>query len=266
MNTEKIKQLIEKFYDGQTTLEEEQQLHEYFQREEIPDELQSEAAYFQYLANVSEGSTSSGFDPFAKIKAESSYQSAHPSGVSNKILMWSLRVAAGIILFLIGFSSGQFLNNNDSSISTEQVTALQQEVKQVKDALMYNSGNYQQASAGERLSAVKMSTEFEGDNDQLDQQISEILIYAMNNDKSVNVRLAAVEALFQFRNEVRIQRALVNSLPQQDDPQVQLMLIDMLVQMKAKGALNEMNKLLMDSDTREIVKERLQAGIAELKT
>lgn len=264
MNTEKIKQLIEKFYDGQTSLEEEQQLHEYFQREEIPDELQSEAAYFQYSATVGEESTSADFDPFAKMEAESSSQRAESSELSNQTLMWSLRIAAGFILLLIGFSAGQFLED-DTGASTEQVAALQQEIQQMKDALMYG-GNYRQASASERLSAVKMSTRFEAGNNQLDQQISDILIYTMNNDKSVNVRMAAAEALFQFRDEAQIQKALVNSLLKQDNPQMQLTLIDMLVQLKAKGALNEMNKLLMDSDTREIVRERLQAGIAELKT
>lgn len=264
MNTEKIKQLIEKFYEGQTSLEEEQQLHEYFQREEIPDELQSEAAYFQYSAAVGEENASADFDPFAKMKAESSSPRAESPGLSNTVLMWSLRIAAGFILLLIGFSAGQFLDD-DAGASTEQVAALQQEVQQMKDALMYG-GNYRQASAGERLSAVKMSTLFETDDTQLDQQISDILIYTMNNDKSVNVRIAAAEALFQFRDEAEIQKALVNSLMKQDNPQMQLTLIDMLVQLKAKGALNEMNKLLMDSDTREIVRERLQAGIAELKT
>lgn len=263
MSTEKIKQLIEKFYEGQTTLEEERQLHEYFQREEVPDELQSEAAYFQYSATMSEKATSD-FDPLAKMKAESNSQRANSSGLSRKTLMWSLRIAAGFLLLLIGFSAGQFFDDN-TSVSTEQVAALQQEVQQMKDALMYG-GDYRQASAGERLSAVKMSTRFEIDNPQLDQQISDILVYTMNNDKSVNVRMAAAEALFQFRDESQIQKALVNSLPQQEDPQMQLTLIDMLVQLKAKGALNEMNKLLMDSETREIVRERLQAGIAELRT
>lgn len=263
MKTEKIKQLIERFYKGQTTLKEEQQLHEYFQHKDIPAEVQSEAAYFRYLAAKSEERTSDGFDPFYKIEAESGYQGASFSGPDNKALRWSLRVAAGFILLLIGFSAGQFLNN-DSSISTRQVAALQQEVQQVKDALMY-SADYQKASAGERLSAVKMSTGFAVGNRQLDQQIAEILIYTMNNDKSVNVRLAAAEALFQFRNEEHIKRALVNSLSQQKEPQMQLLLIDMLVQLKASGALNEMNKLLIDSDTREIVRERVKAGIAELK-
>lgn len=272
MDTERIKKLIEKFYEGQTSLEEEQQLRQYFQRDDIPGELQHHVDYFRFTEEMTEESAPEGFDPFAKVDArqeatvtpiEDAAQQADP-GFSNKTLMWSLRVAAGLILLLIGFSAGQFMNEN-SGASTEQVTALQQEVQQMKEALMY-SDNYQQASAGERLSAVKMTTRFASGDNKLDQQITDILIYTMNNDKSVNVRMAAADALFQFRNEEQIQKALVNSLTQQEDPQMQLTLIDMVVKLKARGALNEMNKLLMDSDTRDIVRERLQAGIAELKT
>ena len=146
----------------------------------------------------------------------------------------------------------------------EQVEALQQEVERMKEALMYG-GDYRQASAGERLSAVKKTTGFATENNRLDRQITDILVFTMNNDKSVNVRMAAAEALFRFRDEVQIRKALVGALSQQEDPQMQLTLIDMIVHLKAKGALNEMNKLLVDSETREIVRERLRTGIAELK-
>lgn len=273
MNTEKIQRLIDKFYEGRTTLEEKQQLMNYFQREEIPDELQSEAAYFQYLMATHEKNISADFDPFAKMEADSiepvpSIHTHTPGAPTttrgNHALWWSLRIAAGFILLLIGFAAGQVFDE-EGDASTEQVAELRQEVQQMKEALMYG-GTFRQASAGERLSAVKMTSQFETGSNRLDQQISDILIYTMNNDKSVNVRLAAAEALFQFRNEAQIQKALVNALPQQEDPQMQLALIEILVQLKAKGALNEMNKLLMDSDTREVVRERLQAGIAELKT
>ena len=270
MNIEKIKQLIQKYEKGETSLDEERQLREYFQKDEIPKELKSYADSFGYFEAMSGEETFSDFDPFAKIDAESSvkvtplenHDTTQSTSGSNRALKWSLRIAAGFILLLVGFSAGQFLSD-DGDASSEDVAALQQEVQQMKEALMYD-GLYQQASAGERLSAVNLSRQMP--DNKLDQQITDILIYTMNNDKSVNVRMAAAEALFRFRSESNIQKALVNSLSEQDDPLMQITLIDMLVELKAKGAVNEMNKLLMDSDTRDIVKERLEAGIAELKT
>lgn len=37
MKTDDIKQLLQRFYNGQTTLEEEQQLMLFFQDEQVPD-------------------------------------------------------------------------------------------------------------------------------------------------------------------------------------------------------------------------------------
>lgn len=266
MDKQKIKGLVEKFYEGQTSLEEERLLRRYFRQEQIPDELKSEAEYFRYAGLVQRESAPSGFDPFSKLDARTDGQKVTqtPFPGEGRKWVWSLRAAAGFILLIIGFAAGQIISD-EGGASGEQLAALRQDVEQMKEALMYGT-QYSQASAGERLSAVKMTGSFATENNGLDRQITDILVYTMNNDKNVNVRMAAAEALFRFREEPQVRKALVNALGQQEDPQMQLTIIDMLVRIKARGALNEMNKLLMDSDTREIVRERLRTGIAELKT
>ncbi|HET6528183.1 MAG TPA: HEAT repeat domain-containing protein [Balneolaceae bacterium] len=263
MNTRKIKQLIDKYFAGESSLEEEQQLREYFRRENIPDELKSYAGQFRYFEEQS--NQPANIDPLAKIDFEKEPDARLEKIVEKPVsgaFTWPVRIAAGFILLLIGFSAGHFWSD-ETSASDQEMTTLQSEVRQIKEALMYD-GIYQQASAGERLSAVHTSTRLFA-NEKLDRQITEILIRAMNNDESVNVRIAAAEGLFQFREEPRIRKALVHSLNEQDDPLMQITLINMLVQLKAKGAINEMNKLLMKSDTRQIVRKRLEAGIAALK-
>jgi|GEM_PF-663186 len=271
MNNEKAKQLIEKYLEGETSLGEERQLREYFQDENMPDGLKSFTESFDYFEEIRRQGPSENFDPFAKIRAESlklDNQQISKEGTdsawSNRTLMWSLRVAASIILLLIGFSAGQLLQNNGGA-SSKEVAALQEEVQQMKQKLMY-SGSYSQASASERLSAVNLTEKIPSNDKKLDQKIADILIHTMNSDKSVNVRMAAANAMFRFRDEPRIRKALVNSLSEQEDPQMQITLINMLVQMKAKGALNEMHKLLVSSDIREVVKQQLKVGIAELRT
>ncbi|MGD8427548.1 MAG: HEAT repeat domain-containing protein, partial [Balneolaceae bacterium] len=160
--------------------------------------------------------------------------------------------------------AGQLLQIKEGA-SSKEVAALNHEIQRMKQTLMYG-GSYSQVSAGERLSAINLSTKIPSGDKRLGQEITDILIHTMNSDKSVNVRMAAAEALFRFRDEPGIKKALVNSLSEQEDPQMQITLIDMLVQMKAKGALNEMNKLLMNTNTRDVVKQQLKAGIAELRT
>lgn len=262
MNIEKIKQLIDKYLEGETSLQEEKQLRKYFQRGEIPDELKSYTGLFEYFEVMSNETISSGFDPFEKIDEQSSVK-ATSAGLNKSTLIRPLQIAAGIILLLIGFSAGQFMSN--SAASVHEVAVLQEEVQKMKEALMYD-GIYQNTSAGERLSAVNLSSQIPVTEEDLDQQIIDILVYTMNNDKSINVRMAAAEALYRFRSDPRIQKALIHSLARQEEPLMQITLIDMLVELKAKGAVNVMKKMLMNTETRDIVKERLETGIAELKT
>ena len=54
MNIEQIKSLLSRFYEGQTTPEEEQQLAAFFRREDVPEDLQQEKQFFLLLAQTSE--------------------------------------------------------------------------------------------------------------------------------------------------------------------------------------------------------------------
>lgn len=267
MNTERIEQLLEKYFGGETSLEEEKELHEFFQQNEIPNHLKSYADQFSYMNAL--GKPKTDIDPFAKIEnspfeGRQSRSSNRDRGVSTQssFITWTLRAAAAIILVLTGLTAGLLMNQQQDA-TDEQLAALQEEISQMKSALMY--GSVQQASASERISAVYTTSRLQESNPQLDEEITDILIYTMNNDQNVNVRLAAAEALFKFRNEPRIGKALTNSLSQQNDPLMQITLIDMLVEMKQKSAINEMQKMLLRAETQDVVKERLENSIAELK-
>lgn len=270
--TERIEQLLEKYFEGETSLEEEKELRDFFQQDEIPAHLKSYADQFSYINALATPETD--IDPMAKIENRELKKSPFEGGQSlasaklregsspSKAIIWTLRAAAAIILVLTGLTAGLLLNQQQAA-SGEQLAALQSEISQMKSALMY--GSVQQASASERISAVHMSTRLPQSGQQPDEEITGILINTMNNDRNVNVRLAAAEALFKFRDEPGIGKALTNALPQQSDPLMQITLIDMLVEMKQKSAINEMQKMLLRVETQDIVKQRLESSIAELK-
>ena len=272
MNTERIEQLLKKYFEGETSLEEEQELRKFFQQDDISDHLKSYADQFSYMDAM--GKPKTDIDPFAKIEEQESQKSPIQGGQRSSLdelrgvstrstaIIWTLRAAASIILILTGLTAGLLLNQQQDA-TDEQLAALQEEISQMKSALMY--GSVQQASASERISAVYSSSRLQQSNPQLDAEITDILIYTMNNDQNVNVRLAAAEALFKFRDEPRIGKALTNSLSQQNDPLMQITLIDMLVEMKQKTAINEMQKMLLRAETQDVVKQRLESSIAELK-
>ena len=70
---------------------------------------------------------------------------------------------------------------------------------------------------------------------QPDRQVLDALLQAVNHDSNVNVRLSAVDALQKFAADPELTRAMVDSIPVQDTPLVQIALIDMLVQLNARG-------------------------------
>ena len=54
MSIEQVKSLLSRFYEGQTTPEEERQLVAFFHREDVPEDLQQDKQLFLLLAQTSE--------------------------------------------------------------------------------------------------------------------------------------------------------------------------------------------------------------------
>ena len=49
MEREQIKALLERYWEGETSLEEEKKLKQFFARPDVPEEWKQEAGFFQYL-------------------------------------------------------------------------------------------------------------------------------------------------------------------------------------------------------------------------
>ena len=86
----------------------------------------------------------------------------------------------------------------------------------------------------------------------------------MNEDPNSNVRLAAMEALGKFSNEVRVRNALIQSLSTQKDPVVQIALIQLLVKMKEKSVVGQLEQMTKDATTMKAVKDEAYSGILKL--
>jgi len=170
---------------------------------------------------------------------------------------WMMRAAAAIILLMAGFSAGLLVGNESST--NLQVLAVQEEMEQIKNALVYNA--YQQTSASERIQAVGLATSIEAADDQLLM----ILIHTMNNDPNVNVRMASIDALRNYDGQLGVRQAFMQALAVQDNPFVQISLINTLVELNERSAVGEMEKLLLTESTEPEVRGRLMEGILELK-
>jgi len=100
---------------------------------------------------------------------------------------------------------------------------------------------------------------------QPDPQVLDALLQAVNHDSSVNVRLSAVDALQKFGSDPEVARAMVSSIPGQESPLVQIALVDMLVQLNARGVAPELGKLAQDSRLDEMVRQRLSWALPKLE-
>lgn len=98
MNTEKVKQLLEKYYDGQTTADEESLLKEFFGSRTVPDELKSDREIFKYFimsSGIPEPGT--GFEKRIIDNVGKAERRSSGSRISN-VYRFVSGIAAGVII------------------------------------------------------------------------------------------------------------------------------------------------------------------------
>lgn len=238
-----IEALLAKYYEGETTLDEESQLREFFRGDPIPVHLHSHAGQFRYFEKARREQPSAGIS--FRIVTKLSEQ-----GNARRLTSWGLRIAAGLALLLVGFAGGRMY--------THQASAEEAEVATMKKALRFEQNG--ETSASERIQAVNLSAAL---NSQ-DEDITQMLINTMNFDENVNVRLAACQALRRFAHEPLVREGFIRSLGIQTDPNVQLTLIEILVSIKEKRAAEEMQRLAQNKAVLDVVRMKAEEGFTNL--
>jgi len=94
MDSNEIKQLLEKYWNCETSLEEEQQLKEYFRGNNIPESFKETSELFRYFETQKKDSLNHGFDGevMKRIKEE------RPQGKVVKMMFNVARIAAGVVV------------------------------------------------------------------------------------------------------------------------------------------------------------------------
>lgn len=119
----------------------------------------------------------------------------------------------------------------------------------------------QQQSASERLRGVSWAYQAEPS----DREVLEALLTAVNHDTNVNVRLAAVDALRRFSASPETRRAVVEALPSQTTPLVQVALIDLLVDFKEREAAGALKTLAANRDVNDGVRQQARWALEKLQ-
>jgi len=164
--------------------------------------------------------------------------------------------AVGAVCLLVGMAIGGRGRAPESGVS--EIAALRQEVANTKEMVALSL--LQQQSASERLRGVDYSMQMP----RLEPEVAAALVQAVNQDPSVNVRLAAIDALTRASGEANVRRSLEQALSQQESPTVQAALISYLVDARDKQALGTLRQLATRPDIDETVRQRASRATQQL--
>ena len=162
------------------------------------------------------------------------------------------------LLFLIsGLLAGITMKTGE--FSREEFASMQQEIRETRH--MVTLSLLSQPSAIDRLEGVSMVNRV----NEPDEELISALFMTVNSDLDVNVRLAAVDKLYLFSDKQEVRDELINSLSTQMSPLVQISLIDTLVELREKSALDVMEQLSENRNVLELVKNHARKGIELIK-
>jgi anti-sigma factor RsiW len=164
--------------------------------------------------------------------------------------------ACALVLLAVGFAGGRYMGASNTH-SQEQLIAMQKEMSGVRQLLVLSM--LQQQSASERLQGITWSTQA-----QSDPKVLAALLHTLRYDSSVDVRLAALNALSRHGDQPMVRAGLLDTLQARQSPLVQVALIDQLVEMRYASALQQLRKVQQDPDTNPVVRQRAEWAIQKL--
>jgi len=257
MDKETLESRIIDYLDGKGSVEERAKLEH-----EISQDASANKLYEQLREVMQAMDKVSVLEPSDTLRTEfekALQQEIASQKKSTKTVFFSplvYRIAAGFALVMVGLSLGYWINNNQER--ERELVELKLQVEENKRLMLAMMDNQQ--SASQRMVGVSVAYELE----TADDQIVQVLVKTLNEDTNSNVRLAALEALGKFSNEEVVRQSLIKSLTTQKDPVVQIALIQLLVKMKEKGVLNQLENITKDASTMKAVKDEAHKGILKL--
>jgi hypothetical protein len=132
--------------------------------------------------------------------------------------------------------------------SDENLAELRDEIRSLRSTVAL--ALLTEPSASERLSGVAYGRELQTE----DRRVADALFERLLEDPNVNVRLAALDALREAAGRPETRARLLESIPEQDSPLVQISAIDVLLE-SGSGSLAP---LALDPDLDEVVRGYLR--------
>jgi len=165
-------------------------------------------------------------------------------------------LAYGVALLAIGTYIGTHMSG--SNTHSQELAAMHSELTNMRQLVVLSM--LQQQSAGERLQGVTWSRREE----QLDPQILSALLHTLRYDGSVDVRLAALDALSRRGRQPLVHKGVADSLQEQQSPLVQVALIDLLLEWRDPDVVQRLQRLQQIPNLNPTVRQRAEWAMSKL--
>ena len=165
------------------------------------------------------------------------------------------RVAYPTLLLITGLIIGAFINFRSGQ---QQIRALNAQMSEIHDMLVVSL--LEKPDATDRLKAVSLSMDLKS----ADQKVIDALLNTLNHDENVNVRLAAIDALYKYSGNEKVRKGFIEALSYQDSPIVLVTLADVLVSLQEKGSVDPLKKLLKNKNLDDQVKDKILSSIKKI--
>lgn len=210
------------------------------------------------------------------IAAHENAQHARGRGLRSfsVAVRWVLSPLAACALMALGFalgkraapvSGGPVAASEDAT--KQQIVLLQNQTSQLREQIdnmtklvSISILQQQQNPANERLTSVLTAAK----SPDPDQKVLQDLILAATLDPSANVRLRAIEALYPHAEREVVRAGLLAALPREQNPLVQLELIDFVAAAQEQSAAPALEKIAADESANESVRDAAKFALAQL--
>jgi hypothetical protein len=182
----------------------------------------------------------------------------------SNIFQW-LRTPVGVVawsaaLLVIGIFAGNYFGNRPTHpiANQDEIAAMHTELTNMRQLVVLSM--LQQQSASERLQGVSWSQREE----YLDPQVMSALLHTLRFDGSVDVRLAALNALSRHAGQPQVHKGVLDALQEQQSPLVQVALIDLLTEWRDPDAAQRLRNFEQTPNLNPTVKQRAEWAVSKL--
>jgi hypothetical protein len=157
MDYNNIRKLLDKYWEGESSLQEETQLREFFTGTDVPEDLKTYQPLFQFFQMEQDKNLNGDFDQRLIQELKSSEK---PTAKVRRLPYYLMRVAAaGLLLFSIYFVNEQWNQDSYEAAASEEMTP-EEAYAQTKQALLLVSAKMNKGTdvANDGMSKMNKAT------------------------------------------------------------------------------------------------------------